>query len=276
MARVPRLPSPALCSTFETESKDVWLHLEAAFQVGLSRGEATITDDLLLNVQKAHPSEVFTYPFDTRQEGIVGADWEWWLSNGRKWVGLLIQAKKLNPKSNKYGKIKYKNQMDQLIRWARQKHVSPLYVFYNYSKLPSRKLAWNCGSMPFVKEQLGCTVAHALAVRTVVKSGGAGLSRMTKISLPMRCLVCCPVLGGPNGSLPERVHGVANYLGNMAGGIELSPRSIEPGALREDPPDYVRRLLSTPEEDRRTVIEQLRDEVGPIAGLVVVNSVEDD
>ena len=271
-----RHPSPDLCVTFQDESETVWRDLKCAQQFRVPRSEETITEDLLLNVQKAHPQEVSTFPFTKRKEGAIGADWEWWLTNGRQWVGLLIQAKKLDPKTNKYEKIVYKTQMQDLIQSARKKGISPLYFFYNFTKLPTKCLAWNCGSTPFDLAQLGCTVAHAAAVESVVNAGGEDLSSMSKILLPVKCLVCCKVLGGPDGSLPGRVNGVTNFLGGLIRSVGPDSRSIEPSQVRDKPPWYVERLQSTPEEERGAQFEELRDEVGPIGELVVIEQSFDE
>jgi hypothetical protein len=95
------LHSRALCHTFGIESEKIWTDLGNAILGGVSRGEETITEDLLLNVMNAHPSEVIHYQFNKREETFTGADWEWWLTDGRLWYGLLIQAKRLDPKSHK-------------------------------------------------------------------------------------------------------------------------------------------------------------------------------
>lgn len=270
MTKVPRLPSPSLCGTFETESKNIWVDLEYALQMGLIRDEETITNDLLLNVQRAHPFEVIVIQSNKPEEGEIGADWELWLTNGTKWVGLLVQAKKLNPKTNRYEKIKYKDQMGSLIRWAGSKGIAPLYFFYNYSSSSSHRFTWNCFSTSFIKAQLGCTVAPAVAVKTVVNSGGTGFSKLSRISLPMKCLVCCPGFADPDTSLPGRVNGVANGLASVMDGGQTDTDAFDPSQLREEPPGYVRRLLAAPEEERGALIEQFREEIGPIGGLVVI------
>jgi hypothetical protein len=58
-------------------------------------------------VQRAHPYELLTLQFTKPLENHTGADWEWWLTDGRLWFGLLIQAKRLDPKSHKYQHIKH-------------------------------------------------------------------------------------------------------------------------------------------------------------------------
>jgi hypothetical protein len=95
MITLPRLSSPPLCRTFTNQSAKIWRDLSRAQATGIGRGEETITDDLLQDVQQAHPREVVTVQFHKREEGFTGADWEWWLTDDRLWLGLLIQAKRL-------------------------------------------------------------------------------------------------------------------------------------------------------------------------------------
>ena len=64
------------------------MDLGAATRGGVGRGEETITEDLLPNVKKAHPYDVIEYQFNKREEFFTGADWEWWLTDGRLWFGL--------------------------------------------------------------------------------------------------------------------------------------------------------------------------------------------
>ena len=96
------LPSDPLCKTFVGMACKIWNELGMARAMGINRGEETVTDDFLLGVQMAHPTEVATFQFNKPEEAKTGADWEWWLTDGRKWAGLLIQAKILKPKANLY------------------------------------------------------------------------------------------------------------------------------------------------------------------------------
>jgi len=247
--------------------------LRNATRGGLNRGEETITDDLLLNVRNAHPNEVITYQFNKREENFTGADWEWWLTDGRLWFGLLIQAKRLDPSSGKYPEIKRlvgkakTPQIDLLMGQARLKGIDPLYFFYNYSNGNPSAFTWNCGH-PCDVQQLGCTVALAAAVKRALVQGGAGLPKIIPISYPLRCLICCPVLAEPDNSLPGCAHGIAKRLRIFAEQADAAPRD-HPYPLPE-PPGYVRRLLATASDERGRVIDELREQVGPVGSLVVI------
>jgi uncharacterized protein DUF6615 len=270
-----QISAPNLCTTFEQQSEKIWNKLKTAYHGGISRKEETITEDLLLDILDAHPSEVITWQFNSAEEAKVGADWEWWLTNGNEWLGLLIQAKKLDPKACKYKHIKHivastgKAQIDLLLDMAFAKGVEPLYLFYNYTTAPTGNLQWNC-KRTLQQPLLGCTMAHATAVKFMLGQGGAGLPKMSKISLPFRCLVCCPMFAPSNASLPQRV---AGFVDSLFARVDVPlDHPTRPGKrrVREQPPDYVRWLLETPPDERGPLIERLRDEVGLVKKLVVV------
>jgi hypothetical protein len=119
---------------------------------------------------------------------------------------------------------------------------------------------------------LGCTVAHAEAVKRKLSRGGAGLPKMSTVSYPLRCLVCCSVLADPDASLPGRAYGVTKRLRPLPDADD--DRHALPGperfGPRDEPPEYVRRLLESPLEERGRVIEELRPLVGAIGTLVVI------
>ena len=195
MVTLPQLPSRLLCQTFSRQAQKIWEDLSRAQAQGRNRNEETITDDFLDDVQNQHPQEVATFQFNKRDEQFTGADWEWWLTNDRVWLGLLVQAKRLRRHSHKYG-IKHwvasgnMWQMELLLQQARWKGVDPLYCFYNYDSSWPNHLTWNCCTthdLPL----FGCTVAHAAAVKNQLYLGGAGLPKMSTVSYPLSCLVCC-------------------------------------------------------------------------------------
>lgn len=270
-----------LCLTFEKQAEKIWHDLTSAQLMGLVRDEETVTNDLLLEVQTAHPTDVVTFQFRKPQEKFTGADWEWWLTDNRSWFGLLIQAKRLGPTTHKYEVLKHKvgkdrtPQIELLLNCARHKGIDPLYFFYNYNSGRLRSLQWSCGSVVPVG-QLGCTVTHAAAVKRLLVRGDAGLPKMCVICNPLRCLVCCTGLASPDNSLPGRAHGVTRRLRSLA--LEGSPdESVddEP-APRRSPPSYVRRLIETPVEERGRIIEELRREIGQVGALVVFKEKRED
>lgn len=230
MITIPRITSPPLCRTFATQAEKIWDDLCAARFAGINRSEETITDDFLLDVQRAHPRGVTTFQFNKRDESFTGADWEWWLTDGRQWLGLLIQAKRLGPKSHKYEAIRHwvrsagMWQINRLHQQAAFKGIEPLYCFYNYSSAWPLALTWKCCAAPHKLEGFGCTVAHATAVQAQLRQGGAGLPKMSKVSYPLACLVCCPGPVDPARTLPLRASDVTTRLRLMAQTSAPTPR----------------------------------------------------
>ncbi len=266
------LLSDPLCNTFGTMARKIWNDLGLARSLGLNRGEETITDDFLLHVQAAHPAEVITFQFTKHEESFTGADWEWWLTNGRQWLGLLIQAKVLQPKANIYSSIKHevrgRSQIDILLQQANLKGIPALYFLYNHTQRSFPQLTWNCISTAPEIEQLGCTVAYALAVKPLIKQGGVGISTLGPVSIPLRCLVCCKGFDGLSpSSLPSRAQGVVRYLAQL-GAPNMA--KVDLPTLRAEPPDYVRELISSPVDDRQRVIERVRSKVGSVGSLTVI------
>lgn len=245
--------------------------------MGISRGEETVTDDLLLDVQNARPTEVTTFQFNKWEEGKTGADWEWWLTDGNAWLGLLIQAKILHPKSNLYSKIKHKvrgrRQIDILIEQARRKGIPALYFFYNHTRLSFPPLTWKCGSTSAEIQQLGCTVADAFAVERLVQPGGVGITTLDPVTMPLRCLVCCRGrVQASDDSLPNRAESIVKELQRLG---HSGDDSTSPPTLRHDPPSYVRQLLAASDDQRGATIERLRADVGPIGSLIVMKDPHD-
>jgi hypothetical protein len=267
------LPSDPLCKTFVGMARKIWNELGAARAAGINRGEETVTDDFLLGVQMAHPAEVATFQFNKPEEAKTGADWEWWLTDGRKWAGLLIQAKILKPKANLYSSIKHKvrgrPQIDILLEQANLKGIPAIYFLYNHTRLTFPHLKWNCGSTGPEVEQLGCTVAYAAAVKPLVTQGGVGIATLGPVSVPLRCLVCCRVRADPpdDPSLPSRANGIVRYLATLTPDDTIR---FDVPRLRGEPPGYVKELLAAPIEERGRIIERLKSEVGPIGSLVVI------
>lgn len=275
---IPHLASGSLCRTFTVEAEKVWNDLGLAWGAGRVWDEETITNTLLGNVEGAHPYDVATVQFYKPQEKFNGADWEWWLTDGKLWLGLLIQAKRISIDSGKYTGINHKvgaakiPQVDLLIQWAQPKGLDPLYVFYNYSQAAITKFQWNCGWRNTDTTLFGCTVAHAGAVKARLVQGGAGLPKMSVISYPLRCLTCCPVVSPTlPSSLPGRAAGIVRRLRGMGDHVDEIGEAVAgaPG-LRDEPPDYVRQLLDKAPGDRRSLVEDLRRQVGPVRRLLVM------
>ncbi len=269
-----------LCQIFELLSQTVWNDLKDGFGFNLPIGEEGITDHALLDLKRLAGAQVTIYKFDRIKEGkTTGADWEWWLCGGGKAFGMRIQAKKLDSKSLRY------ESLDHKVRGSRKKQINlllkdaaaqptplyPIYCFYNYWPDPAPNVQWNCKSFPPKWGDFGCSVADARLIKRCLASGIRDLSRISSISHPWMCLVCCTGFVGTNSILPERARSVAqalaaSYLTDP--NIRL-PNPIVPELTDiNEVPQYVKEVLGIKTPSSGLFSESLSER--PIDGLLVV------
>lgn len=203
-------------------------------------GEETITDLVLLEIQRRHPAEIRTAKFSKYVEGRrSGADWEWWLGAPGKWLGLRIQAKKLNSHTGRFEELAYSNahgrQVDLLLASSAADGVYPLYCFYSYWKSPRPAFRWLCGSNRRSGPLMGCSLSSASEVRHLIDTGRDTLEELGSLAFPWSCLVCCQVLAPTSASLPERALQILEGLRSQG-----SDRTVE---IRATPPPYVAALI---------------------------------
>jgi len=197
-----------LCNDFIKQSKNVWNWLRKSFYTKISISEESITDFILLELQYKHPKEIKTQKYTKPQESRTGADWEWWLTSGKNWLGLRVQAKKLDPKRLEYPELDKRNayglQVNLLINYSLNgspKRI-PLYVLYNFWKTDNYSPQWNCRYFqnfnfyfpnlyfPNVS-MLGCSIVDAQTIKNVLNKGSKKLQDIAPFMYPWSCLVCC-------------------------------------------------------------------------------------
>ncbi|WP_156374549.1 DUF6615 family protein [Pseudorhodoferax sp. Leaf274] len=231
----------------------------AAKSINYQPSEETFTDNIMLDLKIKHPVEIFTHPFNKREEGFNGADWEWWLTNDVEdcWLGLRIQAKILNLKPNEYshlhhkvGKARKTYQLANLKRESAKAGMVPLYCFYSYGQIKSAA----CGSFGHAAEAFGCSLASLAAVESLQAAGHKkGFDEVMEKASPWHCLVCCAGFG--QGDLPTRAW---RFLQGSLGIKAPKPRkprqsnvdgvysnSLPKPAMgpRSRPPSYVRAIV---------------------------------
>jgi hypothetical protein len=92
----PAATVPSLCGTFRKQAGTVLNQMLTASQLGLALSEETITGTVLYNIAAVHQyGNIVIYPAHKAAEAKHGADWEWWLVHGTKFLGFRIQAKRL-------------------------------------------------------------------------------------------------------------------------------------------------------------------------------------
>jgi hypothetical protein len=251
--------------------------MRAAHNQGLLLGEVTLTETLLIEVAKRHPWDAIAIPFTPSLEAVIGADWEWWLTDGHEWLGILVQAKSLNISRQKYLKLNYKpkraisRQLETHVENATRRSVFPLLCFYNYTGHPG-SITWNCQTYGRREDVFGCSVADARVVDTLARGRALGLRALSRVSFPLLCLVGCFGFMRPPAppTLPHRAGYLLGALGSMLS-EDIRP---DPPRLRSEPPNYIRRLLSASPDERRPIMEEIRREIGVSGGIFVLKEAD--
>jgi len=246
----------SLCESFIEQAVKTWHWIRVGKLTGINISEESITDFNLLELQVKHPYEIVTWKFTRWKESIVGADWEWWLGSGGYWLGLRVQAKKIEPEKLEYPTLDKENkslkrnkpvkQINLLIRNAfnNQPPMVPVYVFYNYWDVNKFDPPWLCIDYPKLVEMLGCAVSNAFAVKAILDKGSKKLEDIAKISYPWSCLVCCKRFSRQNLKLPFRAleflfGAFRRYIGDKY----FSP-DIRDSFITQEVPAYVHKILN--------------------------------
>ncbi len=215
----------ALCAQLQSLAEETWdlLGFGLARTDGREPDERFFTDHNFLHLHQAYPAQTYVQLFSGSDEALTGADVEWWIGDGQRYVRMLVQAKRLNRKGgySDIGRLipgTKTRQIDRLVqvcetglravpRGQAFVGLTPTFVLYNgpIGELrPPRDL---CQNTRRSAKQRGCVVTHATAVQTAL---GPASRRRRKLSraelagncLPWSCLVCCPAM---SGGLAERV-----------------------------------------------------------------------
>ncbi len=242
-----------LCDTFRKLSFETWYKLYSAKTVDMQLGEETITDINLLELKLKHGNEIITKTFTKPKESNTGADWEWWLTGkSKKWLGIRIQAKILNHKTNKYEHLHYyknnkqktkKYQSDRLVKSSMSDSIKriPLYCLYSYWDNLNYNVKWKCGSYPEVIDSYGCSFISAYDVVKLRQGNKCNLSDVLDYMIPWHCIICCKGFGGDD--LPSRALNTIMELTKISSIVE-NPKNKPKFKLYDEPPEYVKLLLS--------------------------------
>ena len=211
--------SENLAGTLETLATDTWMRLRDVASLAsrsVRFGEETITDLLMLDLNRLGSTKALFTPTSKPVEAIQGTDFECWVgSEGAGWLRFAIQAKKLDLTKSRYNELgrcvksRQKKQIKILEEFAQANRAAPLYCLYNFWEPADPQTHGTCCQRPFTKEQLGCTITASSTIQDVLK---APKGRKTfdyihrcKYTVPWRCLAICPRIRAsfPPGSEPS-------------------------------------------------------------------------
>lgn len=147
---------------YKNISSSIWDRIPFSYSMGFRYSEVTITENLLFDIYKFNinnPSLAINI-FEAKNEKANGNDLELCLEiEPNKYVILVIQAKKLYFRTQKYRSISHqvnkKYQIELLEDYAKREKAIPLYMFYNYAPDFKNKH----------KKYYGCTLAFSQFIR---------------------------------------------------------------------------------------------------------------
>jgi hypothetical protein len=199
-------------SIFQRLAKDTWNRLMNSVPLKVSQTETAFTDFNLLDLRAAKLPDLGVKKAEPIEEAVCGMDWDWWIMfPDGYWRRFFVQAKKLNPKTQRYEKIRYRSggqfQLDKLREAAKQQGTIPLYCFYNWS-MEVDPQCWHCPA-PFDEKQLGCTLVPLEAVAEAFpprKPKSFHSLHEDHRAIPWRCLF------HQHPEYPKEPGGVAEFL----------------------------------------------------------------
>lgn len=184
---VPR----SLCADFIARAAQTWNLIKYGKLTKIRISEETITEINLLELQIRHPQEIITVTISKPREAKIGADWEWWLGSRGYWLPLRVQAKKLDPVNLEYPYLDHKSRYGSQIRLLIDHSLKnnppmiPIYIFYNYWDYKRFDPPWQCPSYPKLIEMLGCGLAEAISVKSIIDQGSTQLNDIANIMFPL-------------------------------------------------------------------------------------------
>lgn len=241
-----KAPISSLCTDFVNQAVHTWDSIAIGRINGMEYLEETLTDNNLNDLQIKHPFEIRTKRYSKPEEGIVGADWEWWLVSQSlsPGLGLRVQAKKIDSVTLDYPHLDYvvkknkRRQVDSLIDFSQIENPPriPICVLYNQWDVNQYDPPWLCGTFPKMVQALGCTVIDAYFVRNLINKGLKNLKDLANKMYPWNCLVCCHGFARASGIREELPYRAFEFLNNAFRNKKV-PSSRQPD---EDAPFYER------------------------------------
>ncbi|MES2829224.1 MAG: DUF6615 family protein [Bacteroidota bacterium] len=225
-----------ICQTFKDLAQKTWDMLATSRAVSYPMQEETFTDLHLLHLKQHHP-EVKIVNFTKPQEGVNGADWEWWFKlPDSSWIGYRVQAKVLDVRTEEFAQLYYQkdkssvSQCDKLIAAAKADKSNPcipLYVLYLQTDAHA----------PSVHSEHGCSLVSAYEIRAAKGVKGKAMADWYKDIIPWHELVCPIVKDSKTWH-----NSIDRFLDRQS--ISPKKESIEQYRL-EAPPGYILQGMNT-------------------------------
>jgi hypothetical protein len=246
-----------LCNTFKRLAHNTWDIINESRLVNFQLKEETLTDINMLAIKQRHSRQVRTKVYNKNEEGIEGADWEWWFTGiSGNWIGFRVQAKIINLQTDSFEHLHYQNprthiyQCDKLIQKAltRQHPKIPLYCFFIQTENSTHLNNWSCRTVPYLKDFYGCSLTSAFTVKQLRTTNSKHITHLQTNIKPWHCLVCCSGHGQSDFITNIQAYAKANF--NLDKEIASGLNVVIPDDFStQKPPDYVLAILENENND---------------------------
>ena len=201
-----------MCHAAQEIARGVSSALDDAFAYGLALSEETITDSLALCLARiggtgtfAGDTKVHVAQHTKRREHRTGADWEWFIGNGKLFDHYIVQSKRLDmratPAAYRDLRTRDRRQIRTLLdaadiaRSSEGLNTTPLYAFYN-------------GCRQRATPDHGITITSAARLLEMLENGCRGT--FTELhdrrdARPWETLFCAAPEDGRRKPLPDRM-----------------------------------------------------------------------
>lgn len=246
-----------LCESFRHLAHDTFFIIGDSRRMSFQLKEESFTDFNLFRLKCEHPNEIFIKTFNRIEEGVIGADWEWWLTDSAgRWLGFRVQAKIIALNADEFTHLHYWPsrsipQCEKLIVQATANptyHCIPLYCLY---------LTANPTIAPGVRDIFlhGCSLLSAYRVRQLRTAHVNTLASLWPDLKPWHRLVCFD-----NGN------NIIDHADHMARSYFLPQNDANSDQLWiNEPPPYVREVI-----EAREVKAESDNKPIDLAGVMVI------
>jgi hypothetical protein len=181
-----------LCGSFRYLAADTFRIIQDARRMRFQLKEESFTDFNLFRLKLYHSDEILIKTFNRIEESVVGADWEWWLSDAAgRWIGFRVQAKIIALNADEFTHLHYQPpkciaQCEKLILQATSNPMYPCIPLYCLYLTTPHDIAPGTPDI-FLH---GCSLLSAYRVRQLRATRETALTSLWPDLKPWHRLVC--------------------------------------------------------------------------------------
>lgn len=170
------------CQFFRFLSQSIWSRIDLARRSGFAVSETTVTENILFEIYKEEIFSSSVRIYQSLDEAANGNDLEIAIRSSSGFIKLTAQCKILK-KSGRYDSIYHRNQIHDLVAYARDKKGIPIYIFYNFYKGAFTMPETLC-DVDLVADDYGMTFCNAHDLKAGYATRGLDAKGFQKWKIP--------------------------------------------------------------------------------------------